>query len=229
MFKHAESGSAIGAVTTTLPELDLGAVEAQPVHALRRLYARALQPKLFAIGVLKYLTNYVVAYVPSFSARRLWYRYVLGINLDRGAGVHLGTFVWFNGPRESHAYHIRIGRNSRVGRSCTLDVRSGLMIGDNVSISPEVMILGGTHDVHNPKFSNVAGSVEIGDHAWIGARAIILPGVSLGHGAIVAAGSVVTKDVAPMTIVAGVPAKPIGMREPGATAYELDWPLPLFE
>jgi acetyltransferase-like isoleucine patch superfamily enzyme len=53
--------------------------------------------------------------------------------------------------------------------------------------------------------------------------------VTLGRGAVVAAGSVVTKNVAPMTIVAGVPAKPVGMRDSAATAYELDGPLPLFE
>lgn len=56
-----------------------------------------------------------------------------------------------------------------------------------------------------------------------------MPGVTLGRGSVVAAGSVVTKDVQALTIVGGVPAKPIGMRDPGATVYELDWPLPLFE
>ena len=64
---------------------------------------------------------------------------------------------------------------------------------------------------------------------WVGARVIIMPGVTLGRGAVVAAGSVVTKDVAPLMIVGGVPAKPIGMRDPDATVYQLDWPLPLFE
>jgi acetyltransferase-like isoleucine patch superfamily enzyme len=58
---------------------------------------------------------------------------------------------------------------------------------------------------------------------------MIMPGVTVGRGAVVAAGSVVTKDVPPLTIVAGVPAKPIGMRDPAATAYQLDGPLPLFQ
>ena len=58
---------------------------------------------------------------------------------------------------------------------------------------------------------------------------MILPGVTVGRGAVIAAGAVVTKNVPPLTIVAGVPAKPVGMRDPGATVYELDGPLPLFE
>jgi maltose O-acetyltransferase len=127
---------------------------------------------------------------------------------------------------------VRIGRNSRINRNCTLDARSPLAIGDNVSISPEVMILAGTHDVNDPRFapSEVGPwAVTIEDHVWIGSRAMIMPGVTVGRGAVVAAGAVVTKDVPPLTIVAGVPAKPIGMRDSGATVYELPATLPLFE
>jgi acetyltransferase-like isoleucine patch superfamily enzyme len=215
--------------TMAVREPELDGVGAEPPGAPLPLYERALPLRLYGIGVVKYLTNYVVAYLPSFTIRRLWYRHVLGIQFGQGAGIHVGTFVWINGPRDSRRLGVRIGRNSRINRGCTLDVRSGMTIGNNVSISPEAMILGGTHDVNNPRFSNVSGSIAIEDHVWIGARAIILPGVTLRRGAVVGAGSVVTKDVAPLTIVAGVPAKPVGMREPGATAYELDWPLPLFE
>ena len=70
-----------------------------------------------------------------------------------------------------------------------------MTMGNSVSVSPEVMILGGAHDVNDSRFSNVAGSIAIEDHVWIGARAVILPGVTLGRGAFVGAGSVVTKDV----------------------------------
>ena len=63
---------------------------------------------------------------------------------------------------------------------------------------------------------------------WIGSRAMILPGVTVGRGAVVAAGSIVTKNVAPMTVVAGVPAKRVAVRESGATAYALGAP-PLLE
>jgi maltose O-acetyltransferase len=185
--------------------------------------------RLFCVRVLNYLTNHVVAHVPSSTLRRLWYRHALGIDFGPGASVLLGAHVWFFGPGETRRRGVAIGRNSRINRDCTLDIRSGLTIGDNVSISPEVMILGGSHDYNDPTFRYVdAGPVTIGDHVWIGSRAMILPGVNVGRGAVVAAGSIVTKDVAPMMVVAGVPAKPVAVRDSGATAYELG-PPPLFE
>ena len=137
--------------------------------------------------------------------------------------------MWFHGPRENRRRGVAIGRNSRINRDCTLDVRCGLTIGENVSISPEVMILGLSHDYNDPGFSSLdAGRVTIEDYVWIGTRAMILPGVTVGRGAVVAAGSTVTKDVAPMTVVAGVPAKPVCIRDSGATEYALGKP-PLFE
>jgi acetyltransferase-like isoleucine patch superfamily enzyme len=135
--------------------------------------------------------------------------------------VFLGVYVWFHGPRETRRYGVAIGRNSQINRNCTIDIRSGLTIGDNVTISPEVMILGGSHDVNDPTFPDVDdGPVTIEDYVFIGSRAMILPGVTIGRGAVVTAGAIVTKDVAPMTVVAGVPAKPVAVaeRDSGAIA-----------
>lgn len=184
---------------------------------------------MVCVRLINYVTNYVVAYVPSFTLRHLWYRRVLGIELGQGVGIHMRNYVWSYGPRQIRRDGARIGRNTRIYHGSTIDLRSGLSIGDNVSVSPEVMILAGTHDINAPQFNEVSGSVTIEDYVWIGARAVILPGVTIGRGAVVAAGSLVTKNVAPLTIVAGVPAKPVGMRDAEATAYELDWQLPLFE
>jgi len=103
-----------------------------------------------------------------------------------------------------------------------------LSIGNDVSISPDVTILTAQHRTDDPLFGLVSAPVVIDDYVWIGTRAMILPGVHIGKGAVVAAGAVVTKDVAPMEIVGGVPARPIGQR--GAVpAYALDQPFPLFE
>lgn len=206
--------------------------EAIPRSTCSRLYDRAIPLRLFSIRTLNYLTNHIVAHVPSFTLRHLWYRRVLGMQIGEHAGVHLGAYVWFWSPREIRRIGVRIGRNSRIERNCTLDARSPLTIGENVALSPEVMILAGTHDVNDPGFANSEvgpWAVTIEDYVWIGARAMIMPGVTVGRGAVVAAGSVVTKDVPPLTIVAGVPAKPIGMRDPAATVYQFDWRLPLFE
>jgi acetyltransferase-like isoleucine patch superfamily enzyme len=218
--------------TTAFPEPELVAGGAQPKSAWWRLYDRAVPLRLVSLRMLIYVTNHVVAHVPSFTLRHFWYRRALGIQLDQNAGVHMGAYMWLFGPREIRRCGVRIGRNSRIDRNCTIDLRSGLTIGDNVAVSPEVMILAGTHDVNDPRFADSPVGpykVVIEDYVWIGTRAMIMPGVTLGRGAVVAAGSVVTKDVAPLTIVAGVPAKAIGTRNSGATVYELDKRLPLFE
>jgi maltose O-acetyltransferase len=83
--------------------------------------------------------------------------------------------------------------------------------------------------VNDPAFSLEHAHVAIYDHVWIGTRAMILPGVTLGRGCVVAAGSVVTRDVDPLAIVAGAPARRVGEREPAATKYALDGGVPFFE
>jgi maltose O-acetyltransferase len=185
--------------------------------------------KLLAIRLLNYLTNYWVNRVPSFRLRHFWYRSALGIQLGEGAGIYLGCYIWFNGPGRLRRDHLlTIGDHTRVNRNCCLDARGGLSIGSNVSISPEVAMLTMQHGSDDPEFRTVVSPVTIEDHVWIGTRAMILPGVTIGKGAIVAAGAVVTRDVPARAIVGGVPARPIGRRgiDP---AYVLAERLPLFE
>jgi maltose O-acetyltransferase len=98
-----------------------------------------------------------------------------------------------------------------------------------VSISPEVTILTAFHRIDDPKFRVESRPVVIEDFVWIGSRATILSGVKLGRGSVVAAGAVVTRDVEPLQIVGGVPARPIGTRPAEALGYVLDGPFPLFE
>ena len=107
---------------------------------------------------------------------------------------------------------IEIGKNCVINRDVYLDGRSGILIGDNVNISFGVTILSLQHDHQNPDFAVSGGQVVVGNDAWIGARAIILPGVTIGRGAVIAAGAVVTKSVPDFTVVGGVPAKKIGER-----------------
>ena len=109
--------------------------------------------------------------------------------------------------------HLAIGENSVINQRCRLDARGGLIIGANVSISPEVHILSADHDVSSIDFSGRTREVVIDDYVFVGSRAMILPGVVIGKGSVVAAGSVVTKSVQPRDIVAGVPARKIGTRE----------------
>jgi len=82
-----------------------------------------------------------------------------------------------------------------------------LTIGNNVSIAGEVRIFTMEHDIDDPDFSEISGSVTLEDYVVIGTRVTILPGVTIGKGAVVASGAVVTKDVAPFAVVGGVPAQ----------------------
>ncbi len=109
--------------------------------------------------------------------------------------------------------NIFIAANSVVNQRVLLDGRGGeIRIGENVDIAQETNIWTLEHDVHSDYHSSAGKSVIIEDYVWIASRVTILPGVTLGRGAVVASGAVVTKDVAPMDIVAGVPAQKIGIR-----------------
>lgn len=184
---------------------------------------------LLAIRVLSYATNYVVSHIPSFTVRRLWYERVVGATVGAHAGIHLGCHLWYYTPRKVRRTGFDLGAGSRINRNCCLDIRGGLHIGKQVNISPEVVILTASHGVNDPEFRVETRAVMIEDHVWIGTRAMIMPGVTLGRGCVVAAGAVVTRDVPPLAIVGGVPAKPVGQRDAAATAYASVVPLPLFE
>jgi maltose O-acetyltransferase len=117
---------------------------------------------------------------------------------------------------------VQLGHNSIVNRDVLLDGRMGLTIGNNVSISEGVAIFTLEHDPNSPEFADRGAPVTIQDRVFIGARAIILPGVTLNEGSVVAAGAVVTRNVEAYTIVGGVPAKPIGQRRTDLD-YTLDY------
>jgi len=130
---------------------------------------------------------------------------MLGARLGRRIVMYYGADIL--SPRR-----LVIGNDCSIGFHVTLDARGGLRIGDNCNISSQVAIWTGSHDVNSTDFKYVSSPVAIEDRAWISFRAVILGGVTIGEGAVVAAGAVVTKDVPPFTIVAGVPARMIGER-----------------
>lgn len=156
----------------------------------------------------------VAAFLPSHSFRLMILRR-LGARIGERTSVHRGCH-FYNVPG------LRMGRNSVVNQGVILDARRGLMIGDNVSISEQAIIYTLQHDLDDANFEVTGSPVTIGDRAFIGARAIVLPGVNIGEGAVVAAGAVVTRDVPPFTVVGGVPAKPIRQRSQDLH-YELDY------
>jgi len=152
-----------------------------------------------------YLCNHWVTYVPSHHFRLWFFRTVMDFQLGKDSSIYMGaTFDCAGG--------FRLGENSTVNSNCRMDPRGGIEIGSNASISNEVIILTADHDMDSPDFVGRTRPVKIDDYAWIGTRAMILPGVTIGRGAVVAAGAVVTKSVEPFSVVAGLPARPVRSR-----------------
>ncbi|HOG46438.1 MAG TPA: acyltransferase [Anaerolineae bacterium] len=136
------------------------------------------------------------------------------------AGIEIGANTYVMHRAELHVYNFRnleqsgiwVGRNCIIGEYSVLRGQGGIVIGDNVIIAPHVQIMAVDHVFDDPTRPILeqglrAFGITIEDDAWIGAGAIILDGVRIGRGAVVGAGAVVTRDVAPHTVVAGVPAR----------------------
>lgn len=161
--------------------------------------------------------------IPSHSLRLFLYRYLFRLKIGKDTSIH--WLARFNQP-----VGIEIGHNTIIGNDSFLDGRlprhwtagswkpwvylrefispqeRPLKIGNNVSIAGEVRIFTMQHDIDDPDFREVGAPVVIDDYVVIGTRVTILPGVHIGRGAVVASGAVVTRDVAPYTVVGGVPA-----------------------
>lgn len=127
-------------------------------------------------------------------------------NVGNGTHVQMGC-QFLNGRK------VYLGDRNAINFGCLFDGRHyPIRTGADVSIGPEAAVLTLGHDPQSSEFGDLGGAVTIGDRAWIAYRAIVLPGITIGEGAVVGAGAVVTKDVEPYTIVAGNPAQVIKMR-----------------
>lgn len=141
----------------------------------------------------------IVSQLPSHDVRLAVYR-ALGARIGIQTSIHCGCEFY-------HMAGVDIADNTVINRNVVLDGRRGLHIGSNVSISEQAIIYTLQHDLDDPDFVVTGGPVSIHNYAFVGARAIVLPGVTIGEGAAVAAGAVVTKDVSPYAVVGGVPAR----------------------
>ena len=160
---------------------------------------------------LKISLLWLLGFIPSHIIRKIIFK-LAGIKIGRRSTLHIGAR--FYQPK-----NISIGQGTIIGDHATLDGRAQLTIGNHVDIASEVMILNAEHDLSSPNFSSIEEPVEIKDFCFIGPRAIILPGVTIGRGA--AAGAVVTKDVPELSIVGGVPAREITKRDSKNLNYRL--------
>ena len=151
----------------------------------------------------------------AIACKRLFRYCGLNVNIEKGANFYTG-------------WEIEVGDNSSLGINCMIPY--DLKVGRDVMMGPFVIIVGENHNsdrldipMRLQGYKNYP-PVRIADDVWIGARAIILPGINIGRGAIIAAGAVVTKDVPPYAICGGNPARIIRYREeetsqPKSTSY----------
>lgn len=130
---------------------------------------------------------------------------LLGCQVGAGSIIRMGTQI--NAPAR-----VRIGRLCQIHG--ILKSRGGVVIGDGVEFVEDVLVSTQSHNMGSELFESVYAEVRIGDHVWLGPRAVILPGVTLGEGSVAAAGAVVTKDTDAWGVYAGVPAQCIKWRTP---------------
>lgn len=157
------------------------------------------QAYFIALAVL----NTVHGLLP-FVLRPLLYR-AAGFRIDRAATVQ-------GGVRFFHVGRLAVGEGSLVNRGVYLDNRAGITIGRQVSIAHDCKLYSLGHDPHDADFATKGAPIVIDDHAVLFAGALVMPGVHIGRGAVVMAGSVVTKDVPPLRLVGGNPAQDLGPR-----------------
>lgn len=170
---------------------------------------RSVHPKLIAMNVVARLVPLTVG-----NSLRAQVMRAAGFRIGEGTLVR-GT-PRINGARGLYD-HLTIGRHCFIDLECTLDLEEHITLGDRVTLGHQVMILTSTHEL-GPREHRAGpltrAPVAIGDGAWLGPRCIVLPGVTIGAGAIVSAGALVNKNVAEHTRVGGTPAKVLETIEP---------------
>ena len=153
---------------------------------------------LFSMNAMPLLTRLFLSHRINTVVWRL-----LGCRVGRGSVIRMGTQI--NAPTR-----VVIGRNCSIHGH--LKSRGGIAIGDSVELVEEVMISTQSHNTDSPHFESVYVPVFIDDYSWLGPRCIVLPGVTLAKGTVVAAGAVVTKDTEEWRVYAGVPARMLKQR-----------------
>lgn len=149
--------------------------------------------------------NFFINWIPLPRLRKGIYR---SLGMDIHPTAHIMRNCHFVALRNIH-----VAERSIVGHDCLLDAKGSIFIGSDVNISSFAKIITAKHLVDAADFSGMDKPVTIRDRVWIASAALILHGVEIGEGAIVAAGAVVTKDVGPFDVVGGVPAKVMGTRK----------------
>lgn len=172
--------------------------------ATKLVFVKTLFYKYLVAFIDEYLVNDILPHIPFWNIRK-WLLKQIGVKIGKKSFIMKRCYLM--APRR-----INIGECTDINRGCFIDARGGISIGSNVSISHEVKLVTGSHDIDSKKFYSQYFPIIIKDNAWLGVGCTILQGVTIGTGAIVCAGAVVTHDVADYEVVGGVPAKHLRYR-----------------
>ena len=171
---------------------------------------------LLLAAFLHYFLNRIISSFPCWFIRKNYMKF-LGIKIDKNSRIDMGVYI-------RHIKKLKIGNYVHINQGSILMCAGGIEIGNCVSISYRVGLFTGSHDIQSHDFAYMDGKIKIEDYVWIGANAMVLSGkreVTIGRGAVICAGAVVTKDVERFSIVAGIPAEVIGKRNENLNYFPL--------
>jgi putative colanic acid biosynthesis acetyltransferase WcaF len=157
--------------------------------------------------IVWYLTNATVfcSWVIPLSGLKGWLLRIFGARI--GSGVVIKPRVNIKYP-----WHLTVGDDVWIGEGVWIDDLAAVTLGNNVCISQDAYLLTGNHDYKDPRFGLLTGEITISDGAWVGARAVVCPGVRMGEHSILTAGSVLGRDAQPWGIYRGNPAELVRKR-----------------
>jgi putative colanic acid biosynthesis acetyltransferase WcaF len=161
------------------------------------------------VHILWYFVSLVVfesGWFPVYAVKR-------GLLRMFGASVGRGVIIKPH-VRIKYPWHLTIGDHCWIGEEVWIDNLAAVRLGHDVCLSQGAYLCTGSHDHRSETFDLIVKPIIIEAEAWVATRAVILPGVTIGRGAVIAAGSIVTKDVAAAVIVGGCPGQIIGERAP---------------
>ncbi len=169
---------------------------------------------------LRYLiARMLMAPIPSYTGERIRGVIFKFMGFDIGYGSGFSGAPSISGPRPLQA-NLHIGKHCWFNCDCIFDIGAPVNIGNNVAVGHQVMFITTSHEIGTlgrRAGPLTVGPITIGDGVWLGARCMILPGVTVGTGAVIAAGAVVTRNVPPNVMVGGVPARPLRRLDPFET------------
>jgi len=187
-------------------------------------WARSLS-SLIGLPTLARHTKHLSALIMNLSLRLAFFDPLRRLVL-RALGIRVARGSWIAPTATFYRVgHVQVGEGSVINRGCLLDNRDAITIGRNVSIAYGCSLITGGHDVDAPYFDYHSKPIRIGDHAVLFAKAMLMPGSSIGEGSVILANSVVTGDVPPYSIYGGAPARFVRER-PKNLEYQISYKFP---